>query len=213
MSVCPKCNTNNKPTAKFCGKCGEPVGQAYKQCKNGHFYQGDRCTTCPPTGDLARRGLRGRAAPPTEIESKDKAWVIPQDKTHVKGSERSWDKTKVGSDDGSGGQLVGWLVVVESKTEPKYKDFQLYDGRNTIRRKGMGQSKIGIRDPRVSGEQTHAFLSHGEGVYELWDNGSNNGTFINGTDIKKETVSIRDGDLIQVGDTVLAFRSFTFPEK
>jgi hypothetical protein len=59
-------------------------------------------------------------------------------------------------------------------------------------------------DPRVSG--VHAYLERRGPRWVLEDDGmSRNGTFLNGTRIKSQR-PLRDGDVIQVGDTLLGFR-------
>ncbi len=59
-------------------------------------------------------------------------------------------------------------------------------------------------DPRVSG--VHAYLERRGAHWVIEDDGlSRNGTFINGERLRGQR-TLRDGDLIQVGDTVIGFR-------
>jgi len=208
MSTCPKCGATNKPTANFCGKCREPLGgqqAAWKQCKNGHNYQGAVCPHCPP-------GVQG-GAPPTKVEEKSRPqqggkWDIPGGVTKVEESKPRRDVTVVESGpQGAPKRLVGWLVVIRSETEKIYNFFPLYDGRNSIRRANKGTCTVSIKDPAVTGEQHHAFLDLRSGQYFVSDNGSTAGTYVNGEMILTPT-EVSDGDQIQVGNTTLSFRSF-----
>ena len=59
-------------------------------------------------------------------------------------------------------------------------------------------------DPRVSG--VHAHLEHHGRQWVIEDDGlSRNGTFVNGERLRGQR-TLRDGDVVQVGDTVIALR-------
>ncbi len=59
-------------------------------------------------------------------------------------------------------------------------------------------------DPRVSG--VHAYLERRGGRWVIEDDGlSRNGTFVNGERLRGQR-TLRDGDVIQAGDTLLGFR-------
>ncbi|MDA0834227.1 MAG: ATP-binding protein [Planctomycetota bacterium] len=63
--------------------------------------------------------------------------------------------------------------------------------RNTVR----------IHDTEVS--RHHATLEANEGIYQIVDRNSSNGTFVNGVAVR--TRRLHDGDLIQIGRTILLF--------
>ncbi|MEX0726567.1 MAG: ATP-binding protein [Planctomycetaceae bacterium] len=63
--------------------------------------------------------------------------------------------------------------------------------RNTVR----------IHDTEVS--RHHATLEANEGVYQIIDRNSSNGTFVNGVAVRARRLN--DGDLIQIGRTILLF--------
>lgn len=72
---------------------------------------------------------------------------------------------------------------------------------------GMGRSRtnaIALTDGKVS--RNHARLDPVRNTYILTDSGSANGTFVNGVRIT-QPVRLRDGDLLQVGDTQLVFHT------
>jgi hypothetical protein len=71
----------------------------------------------------------------------------------------------------------------------------------------LGRSRanaIAVFDAKVS--RTHAKLEPVRDTYILSDLGSANGTFVNGVRIS-QPVRLRDGDLLQVGDTQLVFHT------
>lgn len=65
-------------------------------------------------------------------------------------------------------------------------------------------SAIALSDSKVS--RNHARLDPVRSTYILTDLGSANGTFVNGVRIT-QPVRLRDGDLLQVGDTQLIFHT------
>ena len=73
----------------------------------------------------------------------------------------------------------------------------------------LGRSRtnsVALADGKVS--RNHARLDPIRSTYVLTDLGSANGTFVNGVRIS-QPVRLRDGDLLQAGDTQLVFYSHT----
>jgi pSer/pThr/pTyr-binding forkhead associated (FHA) protein len=64
---------------------------------------------------------------------------------------------------------------------------------------------IVLADPTVS--NTHAVLIVRDGGYSIVDLGSRNGTFVNGERLSTHARTLRHGDTIQLGQTVLTFRN------
>jgi pSer/pThr/pTyr-binding forkhead associated (FHA) protein len=64
---------------------------------------------------------------------------------------------------------------------------------------------IVLSDPTVS--NTHAVLMARDGGYSIVDLGSRNGTFVNGERLGTHSHTLRHGDSIQLGQTVLTFRN------
>jgi pSer/pThr/pTyr-binding forkhead associated (FHA) protein len=62
-----------------------------------------------------------------------------------------------------------------------------------------------LNDPTVS--NTHAMLLARDGGYSIVDLGSRNGTFVNGERLGTQSHTLRHGDAIQLGQTVLTFRN------
>jgi len=73
---------------------------------------------------------------------------------------------------------------------------------------GMGKAPhndLVISDPTVS--NTHAVLLFRDDCYSIVDLGSRNGTYVNGERVTNHARTLRHGDSIQMGQTVLTFRN------
>ncbi|MBR5640285.1 MAG: FHA domain-containing protein [Muribaculaceae bacterium] len=103
-------------------------------------------------------------------------------------------------------KLVGWLVTYS--LDPQGVDFRLFEGRNIL---GKDFScSVCINDSKVSAQ--HAILLYRNGKFMIKDNLSTNGTYVNGEDIEDDSVVLNDGDIIQIGDTILLFRTSELPK-
>jgi hypothetical protein len=95
------------------------------------------------------------------------------------------------------GQRAGMIVVRQGKQPGRI--FELRKGRVTIGR--SRDSDIFLQDLAVS--RLHTTINRENGGYVLRDEGSVNGTYVNGKRITEQP--LEDGDEIQVGQSVLAF--------
>ena len=75
------------------------------------------------------------------------------------------------------------------------------DNNTTI---GRGaKSKITIMDPFLS--TIHAQFKKDNSGFSIIDNGSTNGTFVNGEKINNEPCALKTGDLIKMGQLIFIF--------
>jgi pSer/pThr/pTyr-binding forkhead associated (FHA) protein len=81
---------------------------------------------------------------------------------------------------------------------------QTYELRGEVRLGRSRANAIALTDGKVS--RNHARLDPVRSTYILTDLGSANGTFANGVRIT-QPVRLRDGDLLQIGDTQLVFHT------
>lgn len=203
----------------------------FKQCPNGHYYQGATCPYCKGTSGQATETMAGFGG----MDSTTKTMAVPgTDETMTMGGDGNKtrivgeptlvekpapsmsNKTVFGDEeeiDASGAKhvvqrtarkLVGWLVSYD--IDPMGVDFKLYEGRNMIGRDAS--CNITIADGMVSGE--HAILLFRAGKFSITDRQSSHGTFVNGEDIDLEPRYIQDGDIITVGKTRLKFKVSLF---
>lgn len=95
---------------------------------------------------------------------------------------------------------VGWVVVMEGPE--KGRDFRLVKGRNRIGREA--DMEVVLSDPRVSAHHCTIVYTD-EGIFQLSDAGSTNGTYLNGKRVQH--AQLVDNDTLQVGQTILRFKS------
>ncbi len=65
--------------------------------------------------------------------------------------------------------------------------------------------EIALQDPAVS--RPHARLHCAENHWVIYDLGSSNGTFVNDNPVSEKGRPLRDGDIIQMGTTLIVFRA------
>lgn len=207
------------------------MSNEYKQCPNGHYYQGDHCPYCktgsaPVSNTSSKTEVFGNydTSAPTEpitgTPASEKTTILDGAALHGgQGIPMRSSRTVFGEEDEvetvttpGGGEkvqrvyresrkLVGWLVSYT--LDPLGVDFKLYEGRNIIGRDL--DSSITIEDNMVSAK--HAVLLFRANKFSITDSQSSHGTFVNGEDIELEPRYLNDGDTITVGQTVLKFRS------
>lgn len=94
---------------------------------------------------------------------------------------------------------MAWMVVRSGARAGK--QFGLGTGRNTIGRDGTVCDII-LDDEAVSAQ--HAQVNFENGQFVIYDLASTNGTFVNKRRVQRTL--LMDGDLIQVGNTILVFK-------
>ena len=96
-----------------------------------------------------------------------------------------------------GAKLIGVLPTGE-KLEYPIDKHEVEIGK-------AAHNQIVLSDPTVS--NTHAILIAREGGYSIVDLGSRNGTFVNSERLGSKARTLRHGEKIQLGQTVLTFRN------
>lgn len=95
---------------------------------------------------------------------------------------------------------VGWVVVMDGPQ--KGRDFRLVPGRNRIGTDA--DMEVVLTDPYVSSH--HATIVYtDDGIYQISDAGSTNGTKVNGKRVMQ--AQIVDNDTLQLGHTILRFKA------
>ena len=156
-----------------------------RTCEKGHPQEEswERCPFCAAAKDDTIPESGGKTTPdgePTTVTSPSRSVVV----VPRKGDERG---------------LAGWLVALNG--EQAGQDFRLLEGKNLIGK--ASPADIVIRDAYVSAK--HAVLEFTDGRYVLRDEGSKNGTFVNGERIA-DSRELAPDDLIRVGRTELKFK-------
>lgn len=95
---------------------------------------------------------------------------------------------------------VGWIVIMSGPQEGR--DFRLVAGRNRIGTDA--DMEVVLTDPYVSSH--HATIVYNdEGVYQISDAGSTNGTKVNGKRVMQAIIV--DNDSLQIGHVDLRFKA------
>lgn len=191
----------------------------FKQCANGHYYQGSMCPYC--------KGDHGATSGPTVADENsignnktvphgDVSRTSPMETVNNGGlGSRNHKGTEFGTDftDLNSGssvvsssprfsrKLVGWLVTYSN--DPLGMDYKLFEGRNIIGRDM--DCNISVNDGRVSAK--HAVILYRAGKYSITDQQSSHGTYVNDEDIELNPKYLNDGDIICVGKTMFKFRT------
>jgi transcriptional regulator with AAA-type ATPase domain len=75
----------------------------------------------------------------------------------------------------------------------------------SARRGADGDRRLELRFPGGTVSSIHAHLARGGAGWTIVDEGSKNGTFVNGERVPR--AALRDGDLIEIGATLLVYRA------
>lgn len=197
----------------------------FKKCPNGHTYKAE-LSECPICNSSRNIGASTSSAQRTQVidsldgESFGLKTTTDDEPIQVNNSEidphKDFSKTmveeEIQEEDENGAvvsrrevrnaaKLVGWLVTYS--LDPNGIDYRLFEGRNIIGRDF--NCSVCINDNKVSGQ--HAILLYRNEKFRIKDNLSVNGTMVNGEDIDDDSRLLNDGDIIQIGDTVLLFRT------
>lgn len=202
----------------------------FKQCPNGHYYQGEHCPYCK-TGNHSNNNFSSKTEifaggnnDSTQTDGSygggNKTTVIDGNNETIKvnpNPNRGYNRTVFGDEDTNtpnsphqfgpktetrySRKLVGWLVSYT--LDELGVDYKLYEGRNIIGRDA--ECNITVNDGKMSGR--HAVLLFRANKYSLTDSQSSHGTFVNGEDIELDPRYLQDGDIIQMGNTIFKFRT------
>src|SRR5919112_4000223 len=105
---------------------------------------------------------------------------------------------RAGSTAGTSEDFSMWLEIRSGADTGKR--VQVQGSRFTVGREGA--VNLVIRDPKVS--RNHAYFQDlGNGSVALYDQGSSNGTFVNGQRVTQQGVTLAGNEQIQFGDTVI----------
>lgn len=207
----------------------------FKQCSNGHYYQGETCPYCASRksdtdGRTAMYGggggdAGGDTSSPTvatngTINDDMNETIVqpyatgssrPKHTGTIFGDDVDMDtdiKTESGKAQAGSARYSRKLVgwLVSYSLDELGVDYRLYEGRNIIGRND--ECSITVDDGKVSGE--HAILLFRADKYSITDRQSSHGTFVNGEDIDLEPRYLKDGDKIRIGNTTFLFRTSLF---
>lgn len=185
---------------------------ATKKCPNGHQYDssiyGDNCPFCPESSHT-------RVNNPTsgfdDATRRTGNWVgcetgvtVPYQDDFGGGHTviRNLNGTDGSNPDG-GRKVVGLLVSYSAN--PAGEIYKVYEGRTTIGRDSTCDIPF-PNDTHMSAKHFLIQFVEAKGVFKAKDQGSSNGTFVNGqVYVMDEPIDLKTNDVLVLGETKLVF--------
>jgi ribosomal protein L40E len=208
--ICSRCNTANAGDATLCENCGLELSTAKRKTRVEDDGDPDvykppsnarRRTVAEDDGGAFASALGPQHAKPARAPKVDDPFAASVAPRSPEGRPRERTRFDAASalDAASpaegGRRVIGWLVTFDGDADGKV--FLLREGRNTIGRDPA--SDVSRADQRMSGR--HACIQYRGGRTWLFDEGSNNGTFLDGEDIFQNRPDLRDGAEVRCGAT------------
>lgn len=187
------------------------------KCANGHFFDADKNRTCPY---CEKPSSGGDTTPLPQNDGGTNNGIIFENAANrdpllkstsqlnapnARSTAMDTGETVGFYSDMKVSPVVGWLVSIEGST--KGKDFRLISGRNYIGR----QSSMDIvldGDNKVSRSKHAVVLFDPKSQKTLCHAGESRELFYLNDNVVTETVELKQGDIITVGDTKLMFVPF-----
>lgn len=207
----------------------------FKQCPNGHYYQGVSCPYCK-TVDTGPRGnastelfVGGETNGQRPTERLDdplggtKTTLVDGQETVINSNGGHRSSTSSSSRTVFGDEPEVEVTPTGDRIEKRTYRFERrlvgwlvsysFDPMGVDCRLYEGQNTIGrdmnnnitINDLMMSSK--HATLLFRDGLYALKDEMSSHGTFVNDDNIGFEPRILKDGDMIRMGETIFKFRT------
>jgi hypothetical protein len=209
----------------------------YKQCPNGHYYQGVGCPYCKGNSNAGSNtslkteifvsNADANSQIPTEIMdgggTANKTTVVDERETVRDTSGRAksvmppTNRTVFGDETEfevtETGQQVEKKVYRSSRKLVGWLVTYSFDPMGVDYKLYEGRNIIGrdvdcnITVNDCTMSGKHASLLFRSGRYSITDSQSSHGTFVNDEDIELEARYIKDGDIIHMGETTFKFRT------
>lgn len=173
------------------------------QCKHNHYYDDAKFDECPHCLRLSQGETDTEGATVSMDTSED----VTQGLNNLIG-KYSEEKT-VGLYAKKGfSPIAGWLVCIEGKE--RGRDYRISSGRNFAGR-ALNMDIVLCDDPRISREK-HFSIAYDPHSVSFAIIAGQSDTYINGERVT-EPVTMKDGDIIEVGETKLVFVPYCKKER
>ena len=227
MKACPKCNTQNNDTARFCIQCREYLKPEPRKCPNGHVMDSTwtECNICKNQAQPVSVGVRretvaeGNTPPPRPPSPGPCASAPQQPASNAAKGRRVTRYAAPGMDASSpsggsqssgepssprsaGRRIVGILITYTWKPEGQL--FAVREGRNLIGR-DPEQCEIAVpEDNTLSSTNTHITFRK---TFVIGDMVSMSGTDVDGEPIEQQFRPLHNYATIRTGSTYWTFIS------
>jgi ribosomal protein L32 len=173
-SVCPNCGATNVGEQTTCLRCQAPLVEQVPLVRQADAYFAATCPNCSAEVVPGHKFCIACGASLERAAMVEQGRVIPAD-----------DATLITS---------GWQLTIANGPNAG-QSFPLGDGARLGRAAG---NEIRLADRQVS--RHHAILKRVGHGYLITDQGSSNGTYVNGVRIS-QPILLHSGDTIRIGDT------------
>lgn len=180
------------------------------QCPQGHYYDDAQFSNCPFCGiklsvSPAKAMQAEKTAAANATDGERTIAMIEDDEITLSGLDLGDDDVTIGiySAKYNGEPTVGWLMCTEGSE--KGRDYRLHPAKNFIGRSARMDVCI-YDDPRISREE-HSCILYDPKQNEFFAAPGSGLTMLNGEPLLN-AVLLREGDQIELGDTVLMFVPF-----
>ena len=186
------------------------MAQKPKTCPNGHQYDysiyGDNCPFCPGSTHTKVNSNNGFEEPtrPTAGFGDEPNPTAPYQDDFGGGRTviRGLNDTETSNPDG-GRKVVGILISYD--TNPAGEIYKIYEGTTLVGRNVTCDIAI-TKDMSMSSKHLLIQYVPSKGVFKAKDQGSANGTFVNGqVYVMDETIDLKTNDVIVLGGTKFVF--------
>lgn len=185
---------------------------ATKKCPNGHQYDsniyGDNCPFCPESSHTrvnnATGGFDGATRPTGDWVGSETGATAPYQDDFGGGHTVIRNLNGTGASNPDGGRKVVGLLVSYS-ANPAGEIYKVYEGRTTIGRDSTCDIPF-PNDTHMSAKHFLIQFVEAKGVFKAKDQGSSNGTFVNGqVYVMDEPIDLKTNDVLVLGETKLVF--------
>lgn len=202
MKACPKCNTQNADTARFCIQCREYLRPEPRKCSNGHVMDPTwaECNICKNQAGGERRSQAEVPAPPPPPPPAPPG--APKGRRVTRFIAPGMDTSAPATPGPRAGErrIVGVLITYTWKPEGQL--FPLREGRNLIGR-DKEQCEIAVpEDTTLSSTNTHITFRKN---FVIGDMVSMSGTDVDGEPIEQQFQPLQNYATIRTGSTYWTF--------
>jgi len=173
-----------------------------KFCKNGHQMEDgwDDCPYCQRTGYQRQRPASSSKTrlDGTGLSAEINRLDATQDYRSLSAAGAGGKTVLLASIHRS--PVVGWLVALNGVQ--KGEDFRLREGQNVLG--SAPGSDVQLQDAAISAK--HASIRYKDGAFSLTDLDSTNGTFLNDSQEPIARETLKDNDLLRLGEVSLKFK-------
>ena len=186
------------------------------RCENGHYFNDEESKKCPYCNGKMGPTITLGADPQINQDAAEFGKTLPLGTPYEKNEVGDFKSTQPPKEDYGGTRIKdgianseirpvrGWLVVIKGKKMGA--DFRIHAGENTIGRSSSNSIHFDF-DMKVASENACSIAyDERHNKFYMTKGKSINIVYVNNEPLK-ESVYIKDNDIIEIGETVFIFRS------